>query len=229
MGTELAQSIKKTENGQPEAATEGRTGTRQTDTGATGWKAEVKAELKAHRGRLIVCALIGILLLAFLIGHKSVFEEPWGTNINLAADYGTIPLQEGHELSQSFRSEGQHLDQLFLWIEGAASADGTLEDGITVVFDYERMNIRAFARAIFLVLVLVGLLAVPASFIQGILRKIGVGGHGACGTLTEPPGEGPYRHSRKTGAAGAGKPPGGMPGIRRSEDLSQGIPGILKG
>lgn len=48
------------------------------------------------------------------------------------------------------------------------------------------MNIRAFARAIFLVLVLVGLLAVPASFIQGILRKIGVGGHGACGTLTEP-------------------------------------------
>lgn len=283
MGTELAQSIKKTENGQPEAATEGRTGTRQTDTGATGWKAEVKAELKAHRGRLIVCALIGILLLAFLIGHKSVFEEPWGTNINLAADYGTIPLQEGHELSQSFRSEGQHLDQLFLWIEGAASADGTLlvrlddengtlvtqsvamadyaedvakvwvpmdedlkkgksytvtlnyertaanggshvqadaasagdpgeaqgviyfrssgsaalempavgdggtlEDGITVVFDYERMNIRAFARAIFLVLVLVGLLAVPASFIQGILRKIGVGGHGACGTLTEP-------------------------------------------
>ena len=283
MGTELAQSIKKTENGQPEAATEGRTGTRQTGTGATGWKTEVKAELKAHRGRLIVCALIGILLLAFLIGHKSVFEEPWGTNINLAADYGTIPLQEGHELSQSFRSEGQHLDQLFLWIEGAASADGTLlvrlddengtlvtqsvamadyaedvakvwvpmdedlkkgksytvtlnyertaanggshvqadaasagdpgeaqgviyfrssgsaalempavgdggtlEDGITVVFDYERMNIRAFARAIFLVLVLVGLLAVPASFIQGILRKIGVGGHGACGTLTEP-------------------------------------------
>ena len=186
MGTELAQSIKKTENGQPEAATEGRTGTRQTETGATGWKAEVKAELKAHRGHLIVCALIGILLLAFLISHKSVFEEPWGTNINLAADYGTIPLQEGHELSQSFRSEGQHLDQLFLWIEGAASADGTLEDGITVVFDYERMNIRAFARAIFLVLVLVGLLAVPASFIQGILRKIGVGGHGACGTLTEP-------------------------------------------
>ena len=266
------------------------------------------------------------MLLAFLIGHKSVFEEPWGTNINLAADYGTIPLQEGHELSQSFRSEGQHLDQLFLWIEGAAFADGTLlvrlddengtlvtqsvamadyaedvakvwvpmdedlkkgksytvtlnyertaanggshvqadaasagdpgeaqgviyfrssgsaalempavgdgvtlEDGITVVFDYERMNIRAFARAIFLVLVLVGLLAVPASFIQGILRKIGVGGHGACGTLTEPPGEGPYRHSRKTGVAGAGKPPGGMPGIRRSEDLSQGIPGILKG
>ena len=186
MGTELAQSIKKTENGQPEAATEGRTGTRQTGTGATGWKTEVKAELKAHRGRLIVCALIGILLLAFLISHKNVFEEPWGTNINLAADYGTIPLQEGHELSQSFRSEGQHLDQLFLWIEGAASADGTLEDGITVVFDYERMNIRAFARAIFLVLVLVGLLAVPASFIQGILRKIGVGGHGACGTLTEP-------------------------------------------
>ena len=326
MGTELAQSIKKTENGQPEAATEGRTGTRQTGTGATGWKTEVKAELKAHRGRLIVCALIGILLLAFLISHKNVFEEPWGTNINLAADYGTIPLQEGHELSQSFQSEGQHLDQLFLWIEGAASADGTLlvrlddengtlvtqsvsmadyaedvakvwvpmdqdlkkgksytvtlnyertaanggshvqadaasagdpgeaqgviyfrssgsaalempavgdggtlEDGITVVFDYERMNIRAFARAIFLVLVLVGLLAVPASFIQGILRKIGVGGHGACGTLTEPPGEGPYRHSRKTGAAGAGKPPGGMPGIRRSEDLSQGIPGILKG
>ena len=122
MGTELAQSIKKTENGQPEAATEGRTGTRQTDTGATGWKTEVKAELKAHRGRLIVCALIGILLLAFLISHKNVFEEPWGTNINLAADYGTIPLQEGHELSQSFRSEGQHLDQLFLWIEGAASA-----------------------------------------------------------------------------------------------------------
>lgn len=283
MGTELAQSIKKTENGQPEAATEGRTGTRQTGTGATGWKTEVKAELKAHRGRLIVCALIGILLLAFLISHKNVFEEPWGTNINLAADYGTIPLQEGHELSQSFQSEGQHLDQLFLWIEGAASADGTLlvrlddengtlvtqsvamadyaedvakvwvpmdqdlkkgksytvtlnyertaanggshvqadaasagdpgeaqgviyfrssgsaalempavgdggtlEDGITVVFDYERMNIRAFARAIFLVLVLVGLLAVPASFIQGILRKIGVGGHGACGTLTEP-------------------------------------------
>ena len=31
---------------------------------------EVKAELKAHRGRLIVCALIGILLLAFLISHK---------------------------------------------------------------------------------------------------------------------------------------------------------------
>ena len=122
MGTELAKSIKKTENGQPEAATEGRTGTRQTGTGATGWKTEVKAELKAHRGRLIVCALIGILLLAFLIG----LEEPWGTNINLAADYGTIPLQEGHELSQSFRSEGQHLDQLFLWIEGAASADGTL-------------------------------------------------------------------------------------------------------
>ena len=29
MGTELAQSIKKTENEQPEAATEGRTGTRQ--------------------------------------------------------------------------------------------------------------------------------------------------------------------------------------------------------
>ena len=111
----------------------------------------------------------------------------------------------------------------------AVGDGGTLEDGITVVFDYERMNIRAFARAIFLVLVLVGLLAVPASFIQGILRKIGVGGHGACGTLTEPPGEGPYRHSRKTGAAGAGKPPGGMPGIRRSEDLSQGIPGILKG
>ncbi len=185
MGTELAQSIKKTENGQPEAATEGRTGTRQTDTGATGWKAEVKAELKAHRGRLIVCALIGILLLAFLIGHKSVFEEPWGTNINLAADYGTIPLQEGHELSQSFRSEGQHLDQLFLWIEGAASAGGTLEDGITVVFDYERMNIRAFARAIFLVLVLVGLLAVPASFVLGILRKISGDGHGTCGTLAE--------------------------------------------
>ena len=66
------------------------------------------------------------MLLAFLIGHKNVFEEPWGTNINLAADYGTIPLQEGHELSQSFQSEGQHLDQLFLWIEGAASADGTL-------------------------------------------------------------------------------------------------------
>ena len=90
MGTELAQSIKKTENGQPEAATEGRTGTRQTGTGATGWKtevkAELKAELKAHRGRLIVCALIGILLLAFLISHKSVFEELWGTNINLAAD-----------------------------------------------------------------------------------------------------------------------------------------------
>ena len=83
MGTELAQSIKKTENGQPEAATEGRTGTRQTGTGATGWKTEVKAELKAHRGRLIVCALIGILLLAFLISHKNVFEEPWGTNINL--------------------------------------------------------------------------------------------------------------------------------------------------
>ena len=212
MGTELAQSIKKTENGQPEAATEGRTGTRQTDTGATGWKAEVKAELKAHRGRLIVCALIGILLLAFLIGHKSVFEEPWGTNINLAADYGTIPLQEGHELSQSFRSEGQHLDQLFLWIEGAASAGdpgeaqgviyfrssgsaalempavgdgGTLEDGITVVFDYERMNKRAFARAIFLVLVLVVLLAVPASFVLGILRKISGDGHGTCGTLAE--------------------------------------------
>ena len=110
MGTELAQSIKKTENGQPEAATEGRTGTRQTGTGATGWKTEVKAELKAHRGRLIVCALIGILLLAFLISHKNVFEEPWGTNINLAADYGTILLQEGHELSQSFQSEGQHLD-----------------------------------------------------------------------------------------------------------------------
>ena len=212
MGTELAQSIKKTENGQPEAATEGRTGTRQTDTGATGWKAEVKAELKAHRGRLIVCALIGILLLAFLISHKNVFEEPWGTNINLAADYGTIPLQEGHELSQSFRSEGQHLDQLFLWIEGAASAGdpgeaqgviyfrssgsaalempavgdgGTLEDGITVVFDYERMNKRAFARAIFLVLVLVVLLAVPASFVLGILRKISGDGHGTCGTLAE--------------------------------------------
>ena len=210
MGTELAKSIKKTENGQPEAATEGRTGTRQTDTGATGWKAEVKAELKAHRGRLIVCALIGILLLAFLISHKNVFEEPWGTNINLAADYGTIPLQEGHELSQSFRSEGQHLDQLFLWIEGAASAGdpgeaqgviyfrssgsaalempavgdgGTLEDGITVVFDYERMNKRAFARAIFLVLVLVVLLAVPASFVLGILRKISGDGHGTCGTL----------------------------------------------
>ena len=212
MGTELAQSIKKTENEQPEAATEGRTGTRQTDAGATGWKTEVKAELKAHRGRLIVCALIGILLLAFLIGHKSVFEEPWGTNINLAADYGTIPLQEGHELSQSFRSEGQHLDQLFLWIEGAASAGdpgeaqgviyfrssgssaletpavgdgGTLEDGITVVFDYERMNKRAFARAIFLVLVLVVLLAVPASFVLGILRKISGDGHGTCGTLAE--------------------------------------------
>ena len=282
MGTELAQSIKKTENGQPEAATEGRTGTRQTGTGATGWKTEVKAELKAHRGRLIVCALIGILLLAFLISHKNVFEEPWGTNINLAADYGTIPLQEGHELSQSFRSEGQHLDQLFLWIEGAASADGTLlvrlddengtlvtqsvamadyaedvakvwvpmdqdlkkgksytvtlnyertaanggshvqadaasagdpgeaqgviyfrssgsaalempavgdggtlEDGITVVFDYERMNKRAFARAIFLVLVLVVLLAVPASFVLGILRKISGDGHGTCGTLAE--------------------------------------------
>lgn len=282
MGTELAQSIKKTENGQPEAATEGRTGTRQTGTGATGWKTEVKAELKAHRGRLIVCALIGILLLAFLISHKNVFEEPWGTNINLAADYGTIPLQEGHELSQSFQSEGQHLDQLFLWIEGAASADGTLlvrlddengtlvtqsvamadyaedvakvwvpmdqdlkkgksytvtlnyertadnggshvqadaasagdpgeaqgviyfrssgsaalempavgdggtlEDGITVVFDYERMNKRAFARAIFLVLVLVVLLAVPASFVLGILRKISGDGHGTCGTLAE--------------------------------------------
>ncbi len=212
MGTELAQSIKKTENEQPEAATEGRTGTRQTDAGATGWKAEVRAELKAHRGRLIVCALIGILLLAFLIGHKNVFEEPWGTNINLAADYGTIPLQEGHELSQSFRSEGQHLDQLFLWIEGAASAGdpgeaqgviyfrssgsaalempavgdgGTLEDGITVVFDYERMNKRAFARAIFLVLVLVVLLAVPASFVLGILRKISGDGHGTCGTLAE--------------------------------------------
>ena len=212
MGTELAQSIKKTENEQPEAATEGRTGTRQTDAGATGWKAEVRAELKAHRGRLIVCALIGILLLAFLISHKNVFEEPWGTNINLAADYGTIPLQEGHELSQSFRSEGQHLDQLFLWIEGAASAGdpgeaqgviyfrssgsaalempavgdgGTLEDGITVVFDYERMNKRAFARAIFLVLVLVVLLAVPASFVLGILRKISGDGHGTCGTLAE--------------------------------------------
>ena len=282
MGTELAQSIKKTENNQPEVAIEGRTGTRQTDTGVTGWKAEVKAELKAHRGRRIVCVLIGILLLAFLIGHKNVFEEPWGTNINLAADYGRIPLQEGHELSQSFQSEGQHLDQLFLWIEGAASADGTLlvrlddengtlvtqsvamadyaedvakvwvpvdenlkkgksytvtlnyectaangrshaqadatsagdpgevqgviyfrsngsaalempavgdggtlEDGITVVFDYERMNKRAFARAIFLVLVLVVLLAVPASFVLGILRKISGDGHGTCGTLAE--------------------------------------------
>lgn len=118
MGTELAQSIKKTENGQPEAATEGRTGTRQTGTGATGWKTEVKAELKAHRGRLIVCALIGILLLAFLISHKNVFEEPWGTNINLAADYGTIPLQEGHELSQSFQSEGS------IWISCFSGSKG---------------------------------------------------------------------------------------------------------
>ena len=67
MGTELAQSIKKTENEQPEAATEGRTGTRQTDAGATGWKAEVRAELKAHRGRLIVCALIGIFMTYFIM------------------------------------------------------------------------------------------------------------------------------------------------------------------
>ena len=259
----------------------GKTGTGQPDTGAAGWKTEVKAGLKAHRGRLLVCALIGILLLAFLIGHQSVFEEPWGTNINLSGDYGTIPLQEGHELSQNFQAEGQHLDQLFLWIEGASSSNGTLlvrlddgngtlvtqsvsmadyaedvakvwvsmdqdlkkgksytvtlnyertaaagdgssgqagqstdasqdgtlyfrssgsaavetaavgdsgtlEDGITVVFDYERMNTRAFARAIFLVLVLVALLAVPTSFMLGILRKIGGDGHGVCGTLTKP-------------------------------------------
>ena len=93
MGTELAQSIKKTENGQPEAATEGRTGTRQTGTGATGWKTEVKAELKAHRGRLIVCALIGILLLAFLI-------SPMG--LPLLAVQGLGKLQDVNTAMKNF-------------------------------------------------------------------------------------------------------------------------------
>ncbi len=85
---------------------------------------------------------------------------------------------------------------------------GTLEDGITVVFDYERMNIRALCR--------------PFSWcwfwwdclqclltIQGILRKIGVGGHGACGTLTEPflveeTGRSPMLASRGIFISGAG-------------------------